>query len=140
MRRLLAFATLALAVPLVACGDALPDPVPPAPSTSAEPEPGSAAAELEAFQAVLVEVDAAQEAPVGDEAVDALVEAGFDRSAIERTGDLDSLGEPVTLVEIAVRIGDECIVGQIGQGEPTSAVLPVLASGACLVGATVPVD
>lgn len=103
------------------------------------PEPGSAEALLARFQAALTEADAASDAPDGDSVVEALVAAGFDRSTIERTSDVDSVGGAVTLLEVAVQTSDACLIGQVGDGTPTSMIAPVLGTGRCLVGATVPV-
>lgn len=74
--------------------------------------------------------------------VDALVAAGFDKSAMQVTNDDSTVGNPAESIQFSVRWGDECLVGQVGPatGNPVSVVLPGLADGACLVGVTRPID
>jgi hypothetical protein len=111
-------------------------------STSTQTQPGaahpqpSADAELQAFLAAI-----AGHAPTAPDALVASVEAaGFPRSAIERTREVDSLGAPVTFLEIAVLTGDGCIIGQVGDGEPIAVRTTALGGGRCLVGDIVTVD
>jgi len=100
-----------------------------------EPQP-SADAELEAFRAAIN-----GHSPSDPDALVAAVEAaGFPRSSIERTREVDSLGAPVTFLEIAVLDGDSCIVGQVGDGEPMAIRASPLGGGRCLVGEIVTVD
>jgi hypothetical protein len=112
-----------------------------APATDAPPSeapaPGTAAdAELDAFRAAI-----AGGAPADPDALVAAVEAaGFDRSAIERTREIDSLGAPVTFLEIAVRVDDDCLVGQVGDGEPLALRTAALGGGGCLVGDVIRLD
>ncbi|GAA1061224.1 DUF6993 domain-containing protein [Agromyces bracchium] len=86
----------------------------------------------------MLEADAAAGGPAF---VDALVEAGFDRGAMQVTSDTTTLGEPADSIQFSVRIGDRCLVGQYGPaaGGYRSAEQPGLGTGGCLVGATVPV-
>ncbi len=92
--------------------------------------------ELDAFLAAI-----AGHAPTDPDAlVAAVVAAGFPRDAIERTREVDSLGAPVTLLQIAVLDGDSCIVGQVGDGEPMAIRAAPLGGGRCLVGEIVTVD
>ena len=109
------------------------------PSASAEPteEPPPAEARLQQFADVLAATDVAGQ-PDGDAVVEALVAAGFDAAAIERSDDRDVQGEPVALMTVAVRIDAECLLGQVGQGAPTSVVVPTLGTGTCLVAPYVP--
>ncbi len=75
--------------------------------------------------------------------IDALVAAGFDRSAMQVTQDVSTVGNPAESIQFSVRWGDdECLVGQVGPstGQPVTVVLPQLAEGRCLVGETRAID
>lgn len=157
MRRLAAFALLASLV-LAGCSSSpLPgppdsaqpetvasesQPSEPGPSDS-EPSPdetpseGAAAdPELDALRGALQ-----GQSPADPEAlVAAVVAAGFERSAIERTRELDSLGAPVTFLEIAVKVDDGCLIGQVGDGDPMAIRAEALGGGRCLVGDVLGVD
>lgn len=138
MRQLAAIALVGV-LALVGCAADAPSPSP-APSTSdagrsadvdVETDP-----ELDAFRAALD-----GHSPADPHALVAAVEAaGFERSAIERTRELDSLGEPVTFLEIAVRQGESCLLGQVGEGEANALRADALGGGRCLVGEIVTVD
>lgn len=152
MRRIAALATVA-AFALVGCTPDAQTPSPPAtasagvtetePSSGPTPDPSgapappaSADAELDAFRAALE-----GQSPLDPDALVAAVEAaGFERSAIERTREVDSLGAPVTFLEIAVRRGESCLIGQVGDGEPLALRTSALGGGRCLVGEIVTVD
>ncbi|WP_413319581.1 hypothetical protein AA0Z99_03735 [Agrococcus sp. 1P02AA] len=146
MRRIAALAVLASLV-LVGCSTA-PQPEPSgdaddratgAQTTTAPGEPGDAAQpdpELDAFRASLV-----GHTPLDPDSLVAAVEgAGFERSAIERTREVDSLGAPVTFLEIAVHVGGECLVGQVGDGEPMAVRAAALGGDRCLVGDVIALD
>ncbi|MDQ0645646.1 DUF6993 domain-containing protein [Microbacterium murale] len=138
---------------LAACA---PDP---AVSPSANPEPpstaspaqevpryqpdGSADENLPIFSAVTGQVWASDQRGSGRAYVDALVAAGFDRTAMQVTQDLTTVGNPVESLQFSVRWGEEdCLIGQVGPstGEPVTAVVDQLAEGRCLVGNTRPID
>lgn len=74
--------------------------------------------------------------------IDALVQAGFDKSAMEVTYDESTVGNPAESIQFSVRWGDECLVGQVGPstGDPVVAVMPGLATERCLIGDTRPID
>lgn len=74
--------------------------------------------------------------------IDALTTAGFDKAAMQVTADQSTIGNAAESIEFAVRIGDECLVGQVGPsiGDPRTAVLPGLAAGGCLIGQTRAID
>jgi hypothetical protein len=92
--------------------------------------------ELESFRAAI-----RGHAPTDAEALVAAVEAaGFARAAIERTREVDSLGAPVTFLQIAVRTDDGCIVGEVGDGDTRAVRAPALGGGRCLVGEIVALD
>ncbi|WP_405218345.1 DUF6993 domain-containing protein [Agrococcus sp. Ld7] len=75
-----------------------------------------------------------------DALVDAVVAAGFPSSSLERTRELDSLGAPVSFLEIAARVDDGCLIGQVGDGPPMAIRTEALASGRCLVGDVIRLD
>jgi hypothetical protein len=74
--------------------------------------------------------------------IDALAAVGFDKSAMQVTNDNSTVGNPAESIEFSVRVGDHCLVGQVGPaiGDPVSSVLPVLAGGTCLLGHTRPIN
>lgn len=117
-------------------GDAAPQvPIPTLTSS-----PGATAAEsdeLATFDAVGRDV-AATTNPKGRDFIAALVEAGFDDDAMELTPDKTAIGLDVSAVEYSVRVADTCLIGQWGpdMGYHSEVVAP-LATGLCLVGATV---
>ena len=63
-----------------------------------------------------------------------LVNAGIPAGAVEVTASRTPTGLAADAVEAAVRDGSNCIVAQIRNGSVAVSVLPVLASGGCLVG------
>ena len=138
MRQLAAVALVGV-LALAGCADEQPSPVP-APSPSDAQGGGQVDAEtdpeLEAFRGALEGHSPADPAAL----VAAVAAAGFERSAIERTRELDSLGEPVTFLEVAVRRGESCLLGQVGEGEATALRADALGGGRCLVGEIVTVD
>jgi hypothetical protein len=124
-----------------------------APSASSAPEDsepsapalvpdGTAADNLPVFAAVTAAVWATDDRVAGRAYVDALVQAGFDRSAMQVTHDRSTVGDPAESIQFSVRWGQECLIGQVGPatGEPVTTVMPVLAEGTCLVGNTRPID
>jgi hypothetical protein len=75
--------------------------------------------------------------------IDALVAAGFDRDAMQVTNDQSTVGNPVESLQFSVRWGaTECLIGQVGPstGQLVTQVMPQLAEGRCLIGATRPID
>lgn len=143
-RFLLGSIAVGTAIGLVGCSHTQLQPVQTAKPTTAEPtesvDPDSAEGRQSAFDDA---IETAQQGGAGvdrDVYVDALVEAGFDTESMEATDSLDSLGAPVTYIEIAVRIGDDCIIGQAGEGGTSSMLAAPLQTGKCLVGNTPPID
>lgn len=117
------------------------------PTSTAAPEPtlvadGTAADNLPLFTAVTASVWASEDRAAGRAYVDALVEAGFDKAAMQVTRDLSTVGNPAESIQFSVRWGEECLIGQVGPatGDPVTVVVPVLAEGTCLVGETRPID
>jgi hypothetical protein len=137
--RQLAAVALVVVLALVGCAPEEPTPGPdPMPSQTR----GSAEADVET-DAELAAFSAAIEghSPADPDALIAALEgAGFERSAMERTRELDSLGGRVTFLEVAVRRGESCLVGQVGEGEANALRTDALGGGRCLVGEIVAVD
>ena len=144
---------LAITVALAACStpgdqaDPTPMPVPTSsssPSASASAAPpaavlnptGTAAENQEFFDATMNALLAANADPDGRTIIDTLVAAGFDKAAMELTADKTAIGLDADNVQFTVRYADGCIVGQQGNTGYHSVVLPVLATGKCLIGST----
>ncbi|MDH6237428.1 hypothetical protein [Cryobacterium sp. CG_9.6] len=160
-RLLVGSALLLMALPLSACSAASPSPssspsatatagsdVPastpptetPAPALSLQPEQ-SAAANLEFFDSIASAVAATNPAD-GRAYIDALVGAGFDKTAMQLTFDRTPTDLAADSVQFSVLFNDECLIGQFGpaSGGYQSLVAPVLASGTCLFGVTRQID
>jgi hypothetical protein len=115
----------------------------PAPTTAAPtlvPD-GTAADNLPLFTSVVASVWVGPEPVAGRAYIDALVDAGFDKAAMELTPDVTTVGNAAESIQFSVRWGEECLIGQVGPatGEPVTAVADVLAEGTCLVGRTRPI-
>lgn len=151
----LAFAAAAIVVGITGCTAS------PAPTAAPEPRPmptGSAAPpsavvltlrpELSAgenvayFDSVNLGVVAANPEAGGRDFIDALVNAGFDKSQMEVTADRTTVDLQADSVQFAVLFQGECLVGQYGpaSGGYHSAVRAALGTGGCLVGQTRPID
>lgn len=152
-RAALAVSALAagLALLLAGCVDApAPDPTStattdptaaPTPSVPPTYDPEGSAADNQAyFDFVIAQLLEANTAPQGRDLIDALVNGGFDKAAMEVTPDQTSVRLDADSIQFSVRMGDDCLVGDWGQGSFSSAVLPVLPTGLCLVGTTRPID
>lgn len=122
------------------------DPVPTAsPTASSAPElhpEGTAADNLPLFTAVTRGVWESSERESGRAYIDALVAAGFDKTAMQVTPDRSTIGSTAESLQFSVRWGDECLIGQVGEatGDPVTAILPGLSTGKCLIGQTRPID
>lgn len=104
---------------------------------------GTAADNLPLFTAVTAQVWASDDRAEGRAYIDALVAAGFAKDRMQVTADRTTVGNPVESLQFSVAWGDqECLVGQVGAstGDPVTVVVPQLAQGRCLVGATHPID
>ncbi len=55
-------------------------------------------------------------------------------STVEITADQTAVGLPVDSIDVAVRFGGECLVGTVRADRISSAIVPVLGTGECLVG------
>ncbi|KHK98957.1 hypothetical protein LK09_04065 [Microbacterium mangrovi] len=74
--------------------------------------------------------------------VDALVKAGFAKSAMQVTNDRSTVGNPAESIQFSVRWKDgQCLVGQVGPatGDPVTVVVAGLPGGKCLIGDTRPI-
>jgi hypothetical protein len=78
--------------------------------------------------------------PHGPDFIDALIAAGFSRSDMQVTRDRTSIDLRADSIQFSVRMGSACLIGQNGVGGYHSEIAPVLATDACLVGATRPID
>ncbi len=78
----------------------------------------------------------------GRDFIDGLVAAGFPKSAMQVTVDTTTIGLKANSIQFSVRMGQTCLIGQNGAdaGGYNSQVTPVLATGACLIGDTRPID
>lgn len=163
-RRLFAVtAIVAVTVGLAACtpddgsgqtGSTKP-PASAAPTTSATPgasatpdavafnPEGTAAENLPAFTKVVETVWAGPNKTQGRAYIDALVAAGFkDKTKMQVTADYMGIGEPAESIIFAVNWMGECLIGQVGPetGAPATMLAPLLGSGLCLPGGTIPID
>ncbi|MFE6733724.1 DUF6993 domain-containing protein [Microbacterium sp. NPDC057650] len=117
-----------------------PSATPTAPALHAD---GTAADNLPLFAEITAQVWASGKRAEGRAYIDALVAAGFPRDRMQVTEDETTVGNPVESLQFSVAWGDaECLAGQVGPstGAPVTKVLPQLAEGRCLVGATRPID
>lgn len=72
----------------------------------------------------------------------AIVAAGFNKTAMSSTADRTSVDLQADSVEIAIRMGESCLIGQWRPSDNgyQSVVTAPLEDGACLVGATRQID
>lgn len=103
---------------------------------------GTAEENLPLFTAVTEEVWASKDKAKGRAYIDALVAAGFDKSAMQVTKDKSTIGNPAESLQFSVLWGDECLIGQVGPatGDPVTVVMPRIEGGTCLIGETRPID
>jgi hypothetical protein len=129
-----------------------PTPTPPPSAEASAPAPtpsgpaldpaGSAEDNLPYFDGVIAGVWQGGAGVAGRAYVDALVAAGFDKAAMQVTADTSTVGNPAESLQVSVRWGEECLIGQVGQatGEPVATVVTGLPDGGCLLGDTRPID
>jgi hypothetical protein len=111
----------------------------PKPGATLDPN-GSALQNLDYFDAVNHRLLDQNDAPDGRAFIDNLIDAGFDRTAMEVTPDRTAADLAADNIQFSVRIGNECLLGQFGNTGYVSAVGDVLSTGTCLVGKTRPID
>ncbi|GAA4670150.1 DUF6993 domain-containing protein [Frondihabitans cladoniiphilus] len=110
------------------------------PSASATLDPSTPGA-LSKFDGVVTTLLASDSGAKGRDVIDALVAAGFDKSAMQVTPDTTTTGRAVDSIEFSVLWkGTSCLVGQIGAQGFSSASAPVLSTGKCLIGSTRAID
>lgn len=119
---------------------ATPDPAAAAPVTFVPG--GTAQQNLPFFTEIVATVWGGPEQVAGRAYIDALTSAGFDKTAMQVTPDVSTIGNAAESIEFSVRLGEECLVGQVGPsiGDPVIVVLPGLSSGGCLIGQTRTID
>jgi hypothetical protein len=76
----------------------------------------------------------------GETIVNWFVAHGFNKANMEVTPDKTSIGLAAWNIEFSVKFGSTCLLGQAGNVGFQSTVLPVLATGKCLIGTTRPIN
>ena len=118
-----------------------PEPPPSAPELVPD---GSAADNLPYFTEVLRAFSAGDQPVQGVPVVDAVVDAGFDKSLMQVSFDESKTGLAADSIFVSVRIGADCLIGQVVAedrsfvAEAKPAVGP--AQDICLIGNTRPID
>jgi hypothetical protein len=151
-RSAVAVLTVAVVALVSACGGA-PMPVPsvsasasrtPSPGPTAKPPvlrpSGNAAANKEYFDYVNLSWNVVHAMSDSQSIVNNLVAAGFNKADMEVTDDTTALNIPVDSIQVSVRIKGECLIGGFSNVGYTGIVAPLLGTGTCLVGKTLPID
>ena len=118
------------------------------PSASATPTPtkdpvflanGSAQNNLKYFSWVIEKTLAVDPATDSFAVAQAVGAAGFDPATVQFTFSRTAAGLAADTSEVAVEFGGQCLIGQFGPVAPKviARVLPVLATGGCLLGTEV---
>ncbi|MWV50039.1 hypothetical protein GRS96_12240 [Rathayibacter sp. VKM Ac-2803] len=114
-----------------------------APSAPVALVPGGTAEENRPFfEQVVTGVVGADPSAPGRSVVDALVANGFAKESMQLTADETSIGLEADSVQVSVKMSDACLIGQYGpksDGVHVVVAAPI-ATGACLIGQTVPLD
>jgi hypothetical protein len=76
----------------------------------------------------------------GELIVNWFVAHGFSKKNMEITPDKTSIGLAAWNIDFSVRFGKTCILGQAGNVGFQSSVVPILATGKCLIGQTRTID
>ena len=100
----------------------------------------AAASNLPYFEQTLSAAGAGSQRIDGSAVVDALVDAGFDSAAIDRTPDQSLIALPADSVSVAVEFAGECLIGQYSTTWLSVDVAPLLPDGGCLVHETETLD
>ena len=100
---------------------------------------GSAKDNLYYFTWVIEETLAADPAADSFAVAQAVGAVGFDPATVQFTFSRTAAGLAADTSEVAVQFGGQCLIGQFGPVAPKviSRVLPVLATGGCLLGTEV---
>jgi hypothetical protein len=72
----------------------------------------------------------------GELIVNWFVAHGFNKQNMEITPDKTSIGLAAWNIDFSVRFGKTCVLGQAGNVGFQSSVVPILATGKCLIGQT----
>jgi hypothetical protein len=75
----------------------------------------------------------------GELIVNWFVAHGFNKTNMEVTPDKTSIGLAAWNIDFSVKFGKTCILGQAGNVGFQSSVVPILATGKCLIGQTRPI-
>jgi len=103
-------------------------------------EGGTAEQNLDYFVFRLEALVAQEPQPSSRQLVDTLVVAGFDQAVMEVTADVTPLGSRTDSILVAVRLDEQCLIGQVVDGRAVTDVSDVLGTGECLVGRTLSID
>lgn len=122
-----------------------PQPTAPEPEEPAQFHPdGTADENLPYFRQTLAQFGAGDEPVAGRPVVDAVAAAGFDRTTMQVTFDRTQTDLVADNVFVSVRIGGDCLIGQIVTGDRSSVAVVEPAVGpeqnVCLIGNTRPID
>lgn len=153
-RRLIRAAlALALTAPLLAGCAILEGPTPetpkrtsqPAPEVAPEFVPGGSAEENLPYFTELIRGYAASESPItGQPVAQAVIDGGFDPTMIQFSFDETKTGLVADNIFVSVRVGAECLIGQLVTADRgfVTAVEPAVgpAGDICLIGTTRAVD
>lgn len=140
-----------LAAALAGCVPTAPMPVPTqtladptaSPTAAAPAEPvlveGGTAAENQPYfdKVTLAYVTAGAYSSLG--IIDNLVKAGFRKQDMEVTPDTTSIELQVDSRVFSVRLKGQCLIGDVGPTGYTSIITPMLGTGGCLIGTTLPI-
>ena len=118
---------------------------PAAPEVAPEFVPdGTAEQNLPYFTEVLRAYSEGAQPVKGQPVVDAVAEAGFDRAAMQVSFDRTGTGLEADNIFVSVRIGGDCLIGQLVTGDRTFTARNEPAVGPdgdiCLIGSTRPID
>lgn len=104
---------------------------------------GTATQNLPFFQEVLRQYAASEQPIEGQPVVDALATAGFDKAAMQVSFDRSKTNLVADNIFVSVKIGEECLIGQLVTADRTAYAVTEPAIGpdkVCLVGKTRPID
>ncbi len=98
--------------------------------------------DLERFSRVAAQVWGSEQRSSGRAYIDALVDAGFDRDAMQVTEDASTVGNAAESIQFSVWLGQDCLIGQVGPatGDPVTGVFEALPGERCLIGQTRTID
>ncbi len=107
--------------------------------------PGGSAAENEEYFVWIMQQFATSETPVaGQPLVDHLVAAGFNKADMTVSFDKTRINFEADSIFVAVRVGEECLLGQVAKADRTFVATRADALGAekniCIIGETRPID